>query len=56
MHPVKAKVIPLSDYPINFKMSKLPSKKKEFEISCFDLDKFRKENALKSMNNKVELE
>lgn len=57
MHPVKAKVMPIGDYPIKFKMSKLPNKKKEFEISCFDLDKFRKEKTLKAMNdNKVELE
>lgn len=56
MHPIKAVVKPIGDYPIKFKMSKIPNKKKEFEIACFDLDKFRKEQTLAKMNNKVELE
>lgn len=55
-YPVRARITPIGNYPIEIKMAKLPTKKKEFEISCFDLDKFRKENALKNMNDKVELE
>ena len=56
MYPVKAKVTPIGDYPIKFKMSKLPNKKKEFVIECFDLDKFRKEKTIQKLDNKVELE
>lgn len=56
MYPVKARVMPISNYPIKIKMSKVPNKKKDFTISCFDLDKFRKDKTLKDMNNKVELE
>lgn len=56
MHPIKAIVKTIGQYPIKFKMSKVPSKKKEFTISCFDLDKFRKEQTIDKMNNKVELE
>lgn len=56
MYPVRAKVMPIGDYPIKFKMTKLPSKQKIFEIACFNLDEFRKEKTLKAVNNKVELE
>jgi len=56
MHPIKSVVKPISEYPIKFKMVKIPNKKKEFTIACFDLDKFRKEQTLAKMNNKVELE
>ena len=55
-HPIHARIMPIGDYPIKIKMSNLPTKKKEFVIECFDLDKFRKEKTLKDMNNKVELE
>lgn len=56
INPIRAKVMPISDYPIKFKMSKLPNKPKIFEISCFNLDEYRKERILKSATNKVELE
>ena len=56
MYPVKATVKPISDYPIKFKMTKLPNKKKIFKISCFNLDEFRKEKTLKAVDNKIELE
>lgn len=32
------------------------SKQKVFEISCFNLDEFRKEKTLKSEGNKIEFE
>ena len=56
MHPVKAVVKPIGNYPIKFKMTKLPSKQKIFQISCFNLDEFRKEKTMKAINSKVELE
>lgn len=56
MYPIKAIVKPVSEYPIKFKMSKVPIKKKKVSIKCFDLDLFRKLKTLKSVDNKVELE
>ncbi len=56
MYPVKAVVKPIADYPIRFKMTKLPEEKKEFEIACFDLDNFRRERMIRNINEKVELE
>ncbi len=41
--PIKINVIPITQYPIKIKKSKLPSNIKKLEIKCFDLDKFRKE-------------
>lgn len=55
-YPIRARIMPIGEYPIKIKMAKLPDKKKEFKIECFDLDKFRKEKILNDMNNKVELE
>lgn len=56
MHPVKAIVKPICDYPINFKMSKLPAKNKKNVISCFDLNKYREERSLAKMNKTIALE
>ncbi len=55
MYPIKAKIKPISDYPIKIVMNKLPNKHKEFNIKCFDLDKFRKEKTINNIN-KIELE
>lgn len=54
-HPTKAKVHPIGKYPIKVRISKVPNKKKKYEIECFDLDKFRKERTLKK-SNYLELE
>lgn len=55
-YPIRAKVLPIGDYPIDFKMSKIPSKARKFKIKCFDLDEFRKEATLERMNQQLELE
>lgn len=55
MYPIKAIIKPISDYPIKFKVSKVPNISKLFEISCFNLDEFRKERN-KNEIEKIELE
>lgn len=55
-YPIKAKIMPIGNYPIKIKMVNLPNKKKEFIIQCFDLDKFRKEKVRKHDDKKIELE
>lgn len=55
MYPIKAIIKPISDYPIKFKISKVPNISKVFEISCFNLEEFRKEKN-KNELEKVELE
>ena len=55
-HPIRAKVMPIGEYPIKIKMSKLPTKKKDVKVKCFDLDKFREKKTKKSVNNRLELE
>ncbi len=55
LHPIKSKVHPIGKYPIKVKISKVPYKKKEHKIECFDLDKFRKEKVIKN-STYVELE
>ncbi len=56
MHPVKAKVKPIREYPIKFEMSVLPNNKKEIKISCFNLDNFRNKKVKNNKDNKIELE
>lgn len=53
IYPVKSVIKLISEYPIHFKFSKIPNKKQEFNISCFNLDKFREK---KVHSNKIELE
>jgi len=55
MYPIKANVMPISKYPIKYKIVDLPRKSKEYNINCFNLDEFRKNNIIDNMN-KVELE
>lgn len=56
MHPIKSIVKPIGKYPIKIKMSKVPTKKKTIEIKCFNLDKFRKEQIMNKIEDKLELE
>ena len=53
--PIKSNVMPIGKYPIKFKMSKIPEESKNFDIKCFDLDKFRRKTAQKKDDYKVEL-
>ena len=53
-YPIKATIMPIGKYPIKIKMTTLPKTKKVFNISCFDLDKFRKEKTINSID-KAEL-
>lgn len=46
LHPIKSKIMPIGDYPINIKFSKIPKRKKDFKIKCFDLNEFRKNQIL----------
>ena len=55
MHPVKAHIVPIAKYPIKYKVVNLPNTPKEYQIECFNLDEFRKNKTINSMN-KVELE
>lgn len=55
MHPVKAKVMTIRDYPIKIKMTNVPSKKKTYKVECFNLDEFRKQKIIKN-SNKIELD
>lgn len=56
MHPIKANILPISEYPIKYKITQLPSEHKEYKINCFDLNKYRKDKLLERMNKKIELE
>ena len=53
-YPVKAKIITIYDYPIKIIKVPLPSKEKNFEIKCFNLDKFRKTKNTVN-DNKIDL-
>lgn len=53
--PIKSKIIPISQYPIKYKLSHLPTKAIVNKIECFNLDEFRKNKAITNMN-KYELE
>ena len=55
MHPVKATIVPISKYPIKYKIVNLPNTPKEYNIECFNLDEFRKNKTINNMN-KIELE
>lgn len=54
MHPIKATINPIMQYPISYNISILPNDKKHTKIKCFDLDKFRNRNIKK--DQRVELE
>ena len=49
-YPIKAKLLPISEYGIKIKMSNVPIEQKNFKIDCFNLDEFRK-NKLKNDDN-----
>lgn len=55
MHPVKATIIPIYDYPIKYKISNLPIIPREYKIECFNLDEYRKNKTINNMN-KFDLE
>jgi len=55
MYPIRAKIIPIFEYPFKIKKSLLPNKSKKYNIECFNLDEFRKNKEIKNMN-KIELE
>ena len=55
MNPIRAKIIPIFEYPFKIKKSLLPNKSKKYNIECFNLDEFRKNKEIKNMN-KIELE
>ncbi|MBQ9833611.1 MAG: type IV secretory system conjugative DNA transfer family protein [Bacilli bacterium] len=55
MHPIKATIVPISKYPIKYKIVNLPNTPREYQIECFNLDEFRKNKTINNMN-KVELE
>ncbi len=54
MHPIKATIRPIMDYPINYSVSLLPNEKRRDKIKCFDLEKFR--NRKQKKDKRVELE
>ena len=54
MHPIKATIRPIMDYPINYSVSLLPNEKRRDKIKCFDLEKFR--NRKQRKDKRVELE
>lgn len=56
MYPIKSSVVPISKYPIKYTFSNLPTIPREYQINCFNLDEFRKQKTIDSMNNKVDLE
>lgn len=56
MHPVKARVKPIREYPINFEITNIPNTKKEIKISCFNLDEYRNKKIKNTSDNKIELE
>ena len=56
MNPIKAKIIPISKYPIKYKVVSLPNAPREYKIECFNLDEFRKNNILKELDVKIDLE
>ena len=55
MHPVKATIIPIYDYPIKYKISNLSIIPREYKIECFNLDEYRKNKTINNMN-KFDLE
>ena len=56
MYPIKCKIIPIDKYPIKIKIAKIPTKINNNEIKCFNLEQFRKNKVINSMNNKVEID
>lgn len=55
MHPIKAHIVPISEYPIKIKKCIVPNKSKKYDIVCFNLDEHRKEQTL-NKNTQIELE
>ena len=55
MHPIKAHIVPISEYPIKIKKCIVPKKSKKYDIVCFNLDEYRKEQTL-NKNTQIELE
>ena len=55
MYPIKAKIMPIFEYPLKIKKASLPVENKKHKIECFNLDEFRKNKEIKNMN-KIELE
>jgi len=55
MYPIRATIVPISNYPIKYKITKLPSEIKNHQIRCFNLDEYRKNKVINNLN-KVELE
>lgn len=57
MNPVKAKILPINNYPIKIIMSEVPKDNKKIEIKCFNLNQYRKEQIDNQMDeSKLELE
>lgn len=52
MHPIKATIRPIMDYPIKYEFTTLPNRKKNNKIRFFNLDKFRELND----DNRLDLE
>lgn len=50
LYPIKSKVMPVGNYPIDIKFSKVPKKSKVYEIQCFNLDEYRKNKTLNEMD------
>ena len=55
MHPIKATIVPISKYPIKYKLATLSTISREYQIECFNLDEFRKQK-IKLQDEKIELE
>ena len=55
MHPIKATIVPISKYPIKYKLATLSTIPREYQIECFNLDEFRKQK-IKLQDEKIELE
>ena len=54
-YPIKANIVPIFDYNIKINKKPLPSKPKNFQIKCFNLDEFRKRRN-SSKEDRIELE
>lgn len=55
MHPIKATIVPISKYPIKYKLATLSTIPREYQIECFNLDEYRKQK-IKLQDEKIELE
>lgn len=52
MYLIHARIKPISEYPIKIEMAKLPNEKKEFDVKCLDLNKFKKRKIIRRIYNK----